>query len=317
MTALQNLISELREKRLWPVAVALIVALIAVPVLLSSSSGPVALAPPPPVAGASASVPAVPAVSVTTTPSNARVTGPSRNPFTQQRKASAVGTSGSGSATTTKPATGAKRSTGSTASKGTTTSGGAGAGKTTASTTTTSTTTTPTATPNPTSTALTAKQSYHVTFAITNSAGGLDTIDPLERLSILPSTQLPLLVELGVVQGGDRVLFVVQPGTVVRGPGACIPGPIDCEILSLAPNQMEVLSKRFTTGVVPVAAFAVTAINTDQHSSAAAADKARQQASAAGRRMLSESTLNALTLFQYKDSLGAVVDLRNLAAGGN
>jgi hypothetical protein len=44
MNDVRNLISELREKRLWPVAAALIVALIAVPLLLSSSSKPVAVA---------------------------------------------------------------------------------------------------------------------------------------------------------------------------------------------------------------------------------------------------------------------------------
>jgi hypothetical protein len=39
--------------------------------------------------------------------------------------------------------------------------------------------------------------------------------------------------------------------------------------------------------------------------------------SAAGRRLLSTSTLSALSLFQYEPSLGAVVDLRNLTVGGS
>jgi hypothetical protein len=156
-----------------------------------------------------------------------------------------------------------------------------------------------------------------VTISITNSAGGVDTIDPLQRLSILPSQRRPMLVELGVLKGGQRVLFAVQPGTVLSGPGTCTPGPIDCEILSLGQDQIEGLAVRSSTGTVPVALFAVTGIKADQLASAAAADQARRAASAAGRNLLSSSTSSALSLFRYDPSLGAVVDLRNLIVGGS
>jgi hypothetical protein len=164
---------------------------------------------------------------------------------------------------------------------------------------------------------LTARQSYHVTLSITNTAGGVDRLDPLKRLSVLPSDQQPRLVDLGVLNGGRRVLFVVQPGTIVAGPGTCTPGPIDCELLSLAQNQTEDVSMQSPAGVVSVAQFAITAITTDEHSSAAAANTLRRRESAAGRRLLNDSTLSALSLFQYKPSLGAVVDLRNLTVGGS
>jgi hypothetical protein len=134
---------------------------------------------------------------------------------------------------------------------------------------------------------------------------------------VLPSKSDPLLVELGVLKGGDRVLFAVQPGTVVHGPGKCTPGAIDCEVLSLGANQVESVSVQTPTGVIPVAQFAVTAIGTDNHGSRAAAAKARRQASEAGRRLLSKSTLKALSLFEYDPSIGAVLDLRNLTVGGN
>jgi hypothetical protein len=151
--------------------------------------------------------------------------------------------------------------------------------------------------------------------AITNSAGGLNTIDPLERLSILPSAQQPLLIELGVLKGGHRVLFAVEPGTVVGGPGSCTPGPIDCEILSLGQDQTEALGVQSPTGPVGVVLFAVTGVTAGTYSSAAAADKARRAESPAGRKLLDASTLDALSLFQYEPSVGAVVDLRNLTAG--
>ncbi len=178
-------------------------------------------------------------------------------------------------------------------------------------------TTPPSGKPQPAPAGLQADQTYHVTLSITNSKGGLDKIDPVERLTVLPSKSDPLLVELGVLKGGDRVLFAVQPGTVVHGPGKCTPGAIDCEVLSLGANQIESISVQTSAGVSPVAQFAVTAIGTDNHGSRAAADKARRQASDAGRRLLSKSTLKALSLFEYDPSIGAVLDLRNLTVGGN
>jgi hypothetical protein len=156
-----------------------------------------------------------------------------------------------------------------------------------------------------------------VSLAITTSAGGVTTIDPLERLSILPSPQQPLLVELGVLQGGKRVLFAVQPGAAVSGPGVCTPGPIDCEIISLAPGQTEGVSKQTRPGSTPVALFSVNSITADEHPSVAAADTARRAESQAGRKLLANSPLSGNSLFIYEPSVGAVVDLRNLTVGGS
>lgn len=161
---------------------------------------------------------------------------------------------------------------------------------------------------------LTATQSYNVTLAVTNSAGGLDTIDSLKRLSILPTSNQPLLVELGVLKGGHRVLFAVQPGTVVNGPGTCTPGPIDCEILSLGQDQTEGLSVQSPKSATHVALFAVTAITAAEHPSLADAQQARRQESGAGRRLLDADTIAALSLFRYDPSIGAVVDESNLTA---
>jgi hypothetical protein len=116
-----------------------------------------------------------------------------------------------------------------------------------------------------------------------------------------------------VVPGGRRVLFEVQPGAVITGPGSCTPGPIDCQILSLAPGQTETLSS--ANGDVSNLLFAVTAVKADRYRSRAAAQKARRTASVAGHELLNSSTLSALTLFQYDPSVGAVLDLRNLKVG--
>jgi hypothetical protein len=308
MNVVQNLISELREKKLWPVAVVLILALVAVPVLLSHGSEPVAVAQLPSV-GAATPTPAVPAVSVTTTPSSARLTGSQRNPFSQQVKAKASngGTKAKASASSGKAGSKTPASGGSSTAKG-------AVGGTTTTVTSTTTTTQPTA---PTPTGLTGTQAYRVTISNTNSTGGVDTNNPVERLSVLPSQQLPLLVELGVLKGGHRVVFVVEPGTVVNGPGTCTPGPIDCEILSLAPNQIEGVAASSASGKVSGTLMSVTGISTESYGSTAAADQARLAESAAGRHLLNASTSSALSLFDYKLSLGAVVDLSNVTVGGS
>jgi hypothetical protein len=310
---LRRVVGELREKRLWPVAVALLVAIVAVPVALSKSSGSAPVAQLPQAASPPSQAASIPAVSVQSTPGQSRLTGKARNPFAQQRTGGTP-TAAAAAASTATTATTAGKTAASGASGTATTSGTATPTTTTA--TTPPATITPNAKPTPTTSALSATQAYHVTLAITNATGGLNSVDPLQRLSVLPSQQHPLLIELGVLKGGHRVLFVVQPGTVVNGPGTCTPGPIDCEILSLGQDQTEALSTQSPTGVVPGPLFAITAITADEQSSPAAADKLRRTESAAGRALLNKSTLSALPLFHYAPSIGAVVDLRNLTVGG-
>src|SRR6185312_3598330 len=151
-----------------------------------------------------------------------------------------VSSPGAGTSTGSTGSTGATGSTGSTGSSGLGSATGPVVVSSPATPPTTPTTpATPAKPAPPAPSGLTAKQSYQVSLAITTKDGGLKTVDPLERLSVLPSVQQPLLVELGVLQGGKQVLFAVQPGAVVSGHGTCTPGPIDCEILSLSPGQTE------------------------------------------------------------------------------
>ena len=313
MTFLERIGGDLRDKKLWPLAVVLVAAVIAVPVLLSKggSSTPVVAQAPAPSQAAPRT--GIPVVSTGSNPSPGKLNGTARDPFTQiahgttTGPASAINAAGTA---TTVPGTGT--STTSTTSG----TGSSSSNPSTGAIPAGPTTTIPTGTPKPAPPGLKADQSYEVKLAITNSLGGVDTINPLERLSVLPSPQLPLLVELGVLKGGSRVLFAVQPGVVVSGAGSCIPAPIDCEILSLHQGQIEALGMRSSSGVEPVALFAVTGITAADHPSVADANKARQESSAAGRAVLSASPSAALSLFQYQASIGALVDLRNLTVEG-
>jgi hypothetical protein len=320
MTVLRNMLKELVDRKLWPVALVLIIALVAVPVLLTKKA-PTDLVTPPTGPLPYSSGTTLPAISVKSTPGNTKLAGNGHNPFAPQHVATtSTTTTATPASVTTAASTGAVG--GGSGSTSVSAGGGSAPSAPAPSTPVTSPAPTPTtpapSSPKPAPTGLTATQSYHVSLALTNADGSLDTIDPLQRLSILPGKQKPMLVELGVLQGGSRVLFVVEPGTVVSGAGTCTPGPIDCEILSLAPGQTEGLSKQGSTGSsTPVALFSVNSITVDQHPSVAEANKARKAASDLGRELLANSPLSALSLFQYDPSVGAVVDLRNLTVGGS
>jgi hypothetical protein len=317
---------DLRDKKLWPVALVLLLALVAVPVLLSKSSngpsGPPAAAPQAPIAG-------LPAVSEHTVTSS-RLHKSNRDPFTPQGggpststgAAQTSGSSGSvvsstGSAVTTS-GTGASTSTGT----GTSPSSASGSSSPGAPTGGSS----PTSPPaggngsgghgsgghNQPASPLTPRESFGVRLAMTTPRGGVRTINPLERLTPLPAVAQPLMVELGVLTGGNRVVFALSPRTVVSGPGRCIPGPLDCEILSMARGQRERLGFRNSHRATEVAVFAVAAITIEHHASQRAAMRVRNQASGAGRRVLNSFFLPALSLFRYSLSVGAVIDQRNL-----
>jgi hypothetical protein len=326
----KGILTELRERRLWPVAVALVAGLVAVPVLLTKSPSTTASsqAPGAGVSGASGHTISVRLAGGT----QAALHGGARDPFTQHGSAATPAGTAIASVGRSIPGTGATGTASSAAASG----GAANAlpsgrapsagGTSTPSVSTTSaggssSSSSPApsgpvspAPKKPAPAGLTSTQSYHVEIQLSNASGGLDLIDSVERLSPIPSASQPLLVELGVAQGGHHVLFAVQPGSVPTGPGSCTPGPIDCEILSLSPDQTETVS---TASGAAVTQFAVTGISAQDHPSAAAANQARNAISAAGARLLSGSPLSALSLFQYEPSVGAVVDLRNLTVGGN
>ncbi len=314
----RGIVTELRQKRLWPVAALLLAAVVAVPFLLSKSSTPApvpqAQVPPPPASGA-----AIPTLNVQTTPSHSRLTGHGHDPFATSGTTT---TPAAAASTTTAVSTAVSQSASTSTGGGSTAAGGSSTPTVNSPSPGSAPTSTPPsittgAKPKPAPSGLKPTQAYDVALAITNSSGGINTTDPLKRLSVVPSDQKPLLLELGVARDGNHVLFAVQPGAIPTGPGTCTPGPIDCEILSLGQDQTEELStQQGSIGAAEVALFAITSISATDYPSAAAADKARREVSATGQALLNKSTYPSLSLFQYEPSLGSVVDLRNLKVGG-
>src|ERR1700759_5555687 len=108
MNTVKGIVTDLRQRRQWPVALALVVALVAIPVLLhkSASSTPVAQLP---ATGAPTSLSTGgPAVTVEATPNQTHLKGKGRDPFTPQ---GSTKSSSTGSATSN-PSTSGPGSTG-------------------------------------------------------------------------------------------------------------------------------------------------------------------------------------------------------------
>jgi hypothetical protein len=215
---IRSVLDDLVEKRLWPVAAALVVALIAIPVLLSKSAG---------TQPASAPAPATPAVAaaggplsafqpVVNTqgkksseirknleafdskdpfrPQNIKTGGGSTSGSVQVQGAdTTAGTTGTGSGTTT-PDSGS--STGS--SGGESTSGGG-------------TTIKP--------------QTFYYTYAADVRFGKEGNLDrkTLQQFRSLPSSQDPVLVFMGVKEDGETAIFLQSSAATSTGEGNCEP----------------------------------------------------------------------------------------------
>jgi hypothetical protein len=216
MNAVRSMLSELVERRLWPVAAGLLVALVAVPVLLSK----------PATEGASTSQPSTgspllggssakllgetqPAVSVRSAGAFRKHVNrlARKNPFIQQ-------------------ATGVSQSSGSVQLPNTTTTTG-GTTPTSGTTPTTPTTTTPT----------TKFYRYvaKVKFGKISSTKE-KSVNPGE---FLPSKTNPVLLYIAATNSGDKALFVVTSGATARGDADCSPSTSDCQLLSMKKDNVE------------------------------------------------------------------------------
>lgn len=341
MSFLNGVVAEFRRRRLWPVALILLAAIVAVPVLLSRQPATPQVKVParPPLSGA-----AVPVLSVSNGVSQTLLTGRERDPFAGS--ATTATTTAAAGATTTAAASASAPTGGTTTSKlasSANSPASTGVGFATSSASTSGTPSAPSASfsssgtggssgtvspplaapatqppapaPPKAPASLGPRQSYHVALSVTDGSGGVTSLDPVKRLSLLPSGAQPLAVELGVLQGGKKVLFAALPGTQPSGDGDCTPSPTDCQIFALARDQVETFSAGSGESQNVVAQLAVAGITVDTHPTAAAGARARRAVSAAGQKELAAANLDALSLFAYRQRLGALLDLSNLTVG--
>jgi len=227
MSAVRNLVNDLVDRRLWPVAVALLGALVAVPMLLGGGSKAPASAPVAPLAAAAgtASPTAQAAVSLSqpstsTNPTNRP--GRVRNPFAQHKVAPAT-TNPSSTPAPSLPSAPSTPSAPSIPSGGyglpvTTTPivPGSGGGKRDA----------------------TETNVWRVNLRF-GEAGDQKTHKDIPRLTPLPSATDPFFIFLGVLADGKTAVFLISSDTTATGDGKCKPTPTQCDTIEMRAGDSE------------------------------------------------------------------------------
>ena len=341
----RNLVQDLVERRLWPVALVLAVALAAVPVVLGRGGGD---------AASTAALPAAPATGAGTgtgTAEKAQITidtsvpavrdraGRLRNPFKAPASAapkltaaagdtpSADGSAATGdstSAATSPPSP--DSGSAATGSSGTTSTGSSGSGSTSTGTSDTTSggtgTTKPKTTPKTktTPTAPTAEDTtdtYHVSVRFGVDGGKLTTIRDIARLSPLPSVTDPFFVYLGVLKvstsNTKRAVFIVSSDATPNGEGACHPTKQDCEAVELTVGQTAYFDYTAPDGKVTQYQLQLAGIHKTVVKSEAKASAAIARHSVAGAELLRDGATQkvrsaaAARTYRYLPAAGLLV----------
>lgn len=242
----ENLYRDMRDRRLLIPAIALVVALLAVPVVLKGHSSTSAPAAGVNNAGKSdtAAVPAVVTEQVDATQYRKRLDQlKSKNPFHQQYTATPskaqvhVTATGTGASTSTSPST-TSVPTGTPATASSSTSSVPPVSGGTSSPPATSTTPSTASTP-PTTTHHT-KPTFHLyTYRVSvkvGEPGKLADRPEVSSLALLPSKNTPILSFLEA--NGKQALFLVSTDVdSVKGDGRCVPRPGDCQYIIMRPGD--------------------------------------------------------------------------------
>jgi len=274
VTFLRNLGHDLVDKKLWPIAVVLVLAVIAVPILLGGDGGaaPTSVAQAP-VAGAAAVAPvgaAEVAVAVEE-PALRRRAGKTRDPFKQQYvrpEAKVPGAGAVAGGTGVVPGAGAGGKTTTTPAPSAPATGGTQG-------------TTP-ATPAPSRPAepkLDPLDVYRVNLRFGES-GRQRTIRDIARLSPLPNSDKPFFIFLGVLAGGKKAVFLVGADAAVTGDGVCRPSRTNCETVEMGRGDTVFLDRETSEGVTQ---YELDLLSVRRRTSAQAVAARQAQASASER----------------------------------
>lgn len=276
MNALAGPFQQLVERRLWPLALVLVAALVAVPMLLSKSPSsdvlpaPVAAVGPTGQAGADL---VVSQADPAQTDKLRAVLGDRKDPFrpAQIHRVPKPKTADTGTGVQTQVGTGVSGDT----STGTSGGGGGSAAPPAPSTPPTTPDVTATPTPKPEVFSL---YSLQVRFGLVD--GDLATRN-VKRLAPLPSAADPAILYLGLSEDHKSAVFLVDAGVKTLGDGSCDPAPKNCETLTLKPGQTEFLTrgkKQWQLDLI--------AINTKKTTDAKAAAASRTAVSRSGAKAL-------------------------------
>jgi hypothetical protein len=277
MNAVRGLLRDLVARRLWPVALLLIAAVVAVPIYLGKSSSnndataPIASAPATDKASKAA-------VTLEDTPADGTGRGSVRNPFTQLHVPKVTTPTPSAPSGSTPAATTPDASGGS--SGGTTPSGSVGS------------------TPTAPSTSTKGTLVSHVTLRL-GAVGSLTTFKDVARLSALPSADDPQFVFTGVLKDGKTA--VLLPSSVilvgVESDVTCKPSNKNCQTLEVAAG--DTIFFKLLGDVAGVQyQLDVVSVHPKAGGSSKATAAALQRHSKAGAAMLRDAHVKGRTAFQ-------------------
>ena len=308
---MSSLRRDLFERRLWPVAVVLLAAIVAVPFLIPGhGAGSTGTVPPPPavaLADSSAAPAAGAGHSVPAAGDRAGIrSSATRDPFAPGTRRPATKSDHPRSTTGTTPAPGTTpgsvtassvTDTGTTVSptptSPTPTTSSAGSSPPpvaspttttmTVTTTATKTTTTPSTTPTTVQPAGAGPWKIYSVDARIGAPGRATGRSDLARLTPLPSVATPKTMFTGVLDHGHEAGFALANGVTPTGPGVCRPTRAQCSLIALKPGQSETLSYLMSAAENRTLTLAVSRITTHATSSRARALDAFQRVSRAGR----------------------------------
>lgn len=215
--------SDLREKRLWPVAAVLLVCLVAVPVVLSKPSeepdvpAPTATAPQAPTSKELKGLAALTAVSAEPGIGSALDVFDSSDPFRPPSDVAKQTQQNSGDGGAPSEAGGSSEDTAAGSGEGGGDAGTPGDSGTPPDDAGRSTTT-----------------EFRYVIDVTFTANGRTrAIKGLEPLDVLPSQASPLLIFMGVTSGGGNAVFLIDSTLEAAGEGSCKPSKADCAFVHL------------------------------------------------------------------------------------
>jgi hypothetical protein len=306
MKPLEMIWRPLVERRLLPVAIVLVAALVAVPFLLKKDPAPAPAPAPVPVAdSAKDGATADPVVSLASTDSGTaaqrrRVLGASKNPFEPGPAPKVVPTPVPGATT---PQTTAGTGTGTTGDGGSTTASGGTGGAAT-----------PPASAPPASAPPAAKPKYELyslTVRFGASEGDVLPKMNLPRLKALPSAEDPVLVYLGLTKDKKSAIFMVDSNVEPQGDGSCDPSPANCETIKLHVGDTEFFDvKGENDETVAQYQLDLVKVARSTTASASAAKAARAKVSKSGRRLLrSRKAAQGPLRWSYDAKSGSVTKL--------
>jgi hypothetical protein len=325
MSFLRNVLHDLIEKRLWPVAIALVVALIAVPIVLGGSSSDaetgteVAVVPATNGLANHRDVARADVVSLEEQAAGkVQRSGKVRDPFVQHHMPKKVDEASVAKAV--KAVTDALSGS-STAASDTGGTSDTSAAKDTAP----STTDTKKDTSKDTKTESTSVDTYRVKLKFGES-GAEKTYSNVARLTPLPSSDNPFFVYLGLKDDQKTAIFLVDADAVPTGDGTCQPSEDVCEQIELKAGDVEFFDLQSGTAGVVQYQLELTSISKGKAATTASAARAHTRESKAGREYLRQIVSDDPTLldaWDYSSRLGLLVekdpaettDVANVPAG--